>query len=71
MAQVFSFLLGLRHVAVLLITVTVGAKMATLRKYGDTYQKLYPTSAQVIVQADPLRYWKFGSGRVSSLYLIG
>ncbi|KAI0717263.1 hypothetical protein C8T65DRAFT_641915 [Cerioporus squamosus] len=31
----------------------LGAKMATLRKYADTYQRLFPYSSQVIVAADP------------------
>ncbi|EJF58203.1 hypothetical protein DICSQDRAFT_149239 [Dichomitus squalens LYAD-421 SS1] len=48
---------------VILIFGWLGAKMATLRKYGDAYTRLYPSSNQVIVQADPLRYWKFGRGR--------
>ena len=46
----------------------VGAKMVTLRKYGDAYQKLFPSSAQVIITADPLRYWKPQSARVSDPY---
>ncbi|TFK88746.1 DUF829-domain-containing protein [Polyporus arcularius HHB13444] len=41
----------------------LGAKMATLRKYADTYQRLFPSSAQVIVAADTLRYWKPASAR--------
>ncbi|KAI0356358.1 DUF829-domain-containing protein [Trametes cingulata] len=36
----------------------LGAKMQTLRKYADAYRKLYPSSAQVIVSSDPLRFWK-------------
>ena len=43
----------------------VGAKMPTLRKYSDAYKKLYPSSAQIVIRADSLRYWKFGSARVS------
>ncbi|KAI1782124.1 hypothetical protein LXA43DRAFT_533144 [Ganoderma leucocontextum] len=41
----------------------LGAKMPTLRKYAEAYRKLYPSSAQVIIHADSLRYWKFGSAR--------
>ncbi|PIL34039.1 hypothetical protein GSI_03748 [Ganoderma sinense ZZ0214-1] len=48
---------------VILIFGWLGAKMATLRKYGDAYGKLYPSSAQIVIQADSLRYWKLGSAR--------
>ena len=45
---------------------TVGAKMPTLKKYGEAYKKQFPSSAQIIVASDALRYWKFGSARVSN-----
>ncbi|KAI8975890.1 hypothetical protein BD414DRAFT_172248 [Trametes punicea] len=32
--------------------------MPTLRKYSEAYRMLYPSSAQLIVKADPLRFWK-------------
>ena len=41
------------------------APMPALRKYGDTYRQLYPRSAQVIIQPDALRFWKFQSARAS------
>ena len=40
----------------------VGAKMATLRKYADGYQKLFPASTQIIAPADSWRYWKSVTG---------
>ncbi|RPD78425.1 DUF829-domain-containing protein [Lentinus tigrinus ALCF2SS1-7] len=36
----------------------LGAKMVTLCKYAEAYQRLFPSSAQIIVAADTLRYWK-------------
>nr|VWP01015.1 HupA receptor [Ganoderma boninense] len=48
---------------VILIFGWLGAKMPTLRKYSDAYRKLYPSSAQIVIQADSLRYWKLGSAR--------
>ena len=49
----------------------VGAKMATLRKYAEAYERLFPASAQVIVLADTLRYWKPAGARVcrASIYI--
>ena len=44
----------------------VGAKMTTLRKYEDAYRKLYPSSAQIVVRVDPLRYWKPKSAQVNA-----
>ncbi|KAI1791260.1 hypothetical protein LXA43DRAFT_889372 [Ganoderma leucocontextum] len=46
----------------------LGAKMPTLRKYAEAYKKLYPSSAEVIIHADSLRYWKFGSARASIIW---
>ncbi|KAI0371100.1 hypothetical protein BV20DRAFT_211301 [Pilatotrama ljubarskyi] len=36
----------------------LGAKMPTLRKYADAYRRLYPSSAQIIISSDPVRFWK-------------
>ena len=44
--------------------------MPALRKYGDAYKRLYPSSTQVIIQPDALRFWKFGSARASILECI-
>ncbi|KAI0331202.1 hypothetical protein GY45DRAFT_654635 [Cubamyces sp. BRFM 1775] len=48
----------------------VGAKGPTLRKYSDSYRKLYPSSAQVVVNSDPLRFWKLASVRERALQPI-
>ncbi|KAI0743426.1 hypothetical protein C8Q80DRAFT_836655 [Daedaleopsis nitida] len=37
--------------------------MVTLRKYAQAYHKHFPLSTQIIVAADPLRYWKCQSAR--------
>ena len=55
------------HYYTLTNTHSVGAKLATLRKYAEAYQKLFPSSTQVIVAADYYRYWKPASLRVSTL----
>ncbi|KAJ2975707.1 hypothetical protein NUW54_g11685 [Trametes sanguinea] len=46
----------------------LGAKKPTLQKYSDAYRGLYPSSAQLLVNADTLRFWKLPSVRVRSRY---
>ncbi|KAI9068373.1 DUF829-domain-containing protein [Trametes sanguinea] len=41
----------------------LGAKKPTLQKYSDAYRGLYPSSAQLVVNADTLRFWKLPSVR--------
>ncbi|PIL34038.1 hypothetical protein GSI_03747 [Ganoderma sinense ZZ0214-1] len=43
------------------------APMPALRKYGDAYRQLYPRTAQVIIQPDALRFWKFQGARERTL----
>ncbi|KAI0661126.1 hypothetical protein C8Q70DRAFT_911985, partial [Cubamyces menziesii] len=45
----------------------LGAQASTLRKYSDSYRKLYPSSAQMIVNSDTLRFWKLASVRERAL----
>ncbi|KAJ2975630.1 hypothetical protein NUW54_g11699 [Trametes sanguinea] len=50
-------------VRLILIFGWLGAKKPTLQKYSDAYRGLYPSSAQLLVNADTLRFWKLPSVR--------
>ncbi|CDO72804.1 hypothetical protein BN946_scf184994.g57 [Trametes cinnabarina] len=41
----------------------LGAKRPTIQKYSDAYRRLYPSSAQLVVNADTLRFWKLPAVR--------
>ncbi|KAI0331201.1 hypothetical protein GY45DRAFT_1370182 [Cubamyces sp. BRFM 1775] len=55
------------HPTLIIIFAWLGATAPTLRRYSDSYRKLYPSSAQIVVNSDPLRFWKPASVRERAL----
>ncbi|KAI0644593.1 hypothetical protein C8Q79DRAFT_782661 [Trametes meyenii] len=46
------------HPSLIIIFGWLGAKPSHLRKYSEAYRRLCPSSSQLIINSDPLRFWK-------------
>ncbi|KAI0674778.1 hypothetical protein C8Q78DRAFT_1075152 [Trametes maxima] len=46
------------HPSLIIIFGWLGAKPPHVRKYADAYRRMYPSSVQLIINSDPLRFWK-------------
>ncbi|KAH9894949.1 hypothetical protein C8Q73DRAFT_665283 [Cubamyces lactineus] len=58
-----SSLLQASEPTLIIIFAWLGAKAPILRKYSESYRKLYPSSAQLVLDSDPVRFWKPASVR--------